>query len=90
MVKDTLLVSIRSVKIHFAILQTVVCSDIFVFNKSDIKTFGFCDIIFVYFLTAEPYIVRFTAYRIKDISLGQSTNIASKVFLEHFATETGR
>ena len=69
-----------------AILQTTFAAIFLAYGKSDIKAFGFCDIIFVHFLTAKPYIARFTAYRIDDISLVRSTNIAEAHFLTECAS----
>ena len=46
------------------------------------------DIIFVPFRTAKPYIARLAAYRIKDISFVQRTNIAEAHFLTECASTT--
>ena len=56
-------------------------------GKSDIKAFGFCDIIFVLFHTAKAVYRTFYAYRIEDISLVRSTNIAEAHFLTGCASK---
>ena len=55
--------------------------------KSDIKAFGFCDIIFVLFTRRSRISRGYTAYRIVDISLVLCTNIAEAHFLTECASK---
>ena len=59
------------------------------YGKSDIKAFGFCDIIFVLFTRRSRISRGFTVYRIVDISLVLCTNIAEAQFLTECASTVG-
>ena len=55
-------------------------------KESDIKAFGFCDIIFVPILTAKAVYRAFTHIASYDISLVRSTNITEAHFLAEGAS----